>query len=206
LKPALTDSSRATEDRIWSMLDFVFCRTPPWARDARRPCRASLALFKRSAPTWTLGRVGLQSAPTDPSGRLSEGARIVGWLPVSRTRKYSPRRVGLPDTILLGRDKLQVEVACNLPQRQPAGAVLSHHPDRGLLGAVLHELVVPAFKPPFDIIHRMAQEARRFPQDTKEQAPADPANACPILLPLLDELRTFCFEHSLEEIPALLTV
>ena len=38
----------------------------PGARDARHPCRASLALFKRSAPTRTLGRVGQQSAPTDP--------------------------------------------------------------------------------------------------------------------------------------------
>ena len=37
--------------------------------------------------------------------------------------KYLPHRVGLPDAILLGRDKLQVEVAGDLPQRQPAGVV-----------------------------------------------------------------------------------
>jgi hypothetical protein len=30
--------------------------------------------------------------------------------------------------------------------------------------------------------------------------------ACPILLPLLDELRTYCYEHRIEEIPALLAV
>ncbi len=43
--------------------------------------------------------------------------------------------------------------------------------------------VAPAFKPPFDIIHRIAQEARRATQGTKKQAPANFANACPILLP-----------------------
>lgn len=46
--------------------------------------------------------------------------------------------------------------------------------------------VIPAFKPPFDIIHRIAQEARRATQGTKKQASADPANACPILLPRPD--------------------
>ncbi|MCX7031020.1 MAG: hypothetical protein NTU62_13000 [Spirochaetes bacterium] len=45
--------------------------------------------------------------------------------------------------------------------------------------------VVPAFKPPFDIIHRMAQEARRCAQDIKKQAECDPT-ACPTLLPRLD--------------------
>ena len=62
--------------------------------------------------------------------------------PVSRTGEYPPDRVGLPDAILLGRDELQVEIASDLPQRQPAGPVLTHHSDRHLLGTVLHELVV----------------------------------------------------------------
>ena len=72
--------------------------------------------------------------------------------------------------------------------------------------ALKDDRVVPAFKPPFDIIHRIAKEARSHSQDTKKQAPANLANACPILLPLLDELRTYCFEHQIEEIPALLAV
>ncbi len=66
--------------------------------------------------------------------------------------------------------------------------------------------VIPAFKPPFDIIHRIALEAQRAAQGTRKQASAEPANACPILLPLLDELRTYCYEHKIEEIPALLAV
>ncbi len=56
--------------------------------------------------------------------------------------------------------------------------------------------VVPAFKPPFDTIHRIAQETKR--------AASDLPTACPILLPLLDELLTFCYENKIEEIPALL--
>ena len=68
----------------------------------------------------------------------------VDWLPVSSTRTYLPRRVGLPDAIVLGRDELLVEVDGNLPQRQPTGPVLSHHSDRGLLGAVFHELAIQA--------------------------------------------------------------
>jgi hypothetical protein len=32
------------------------------------------------------------------------------------------------------------------------------------------------------------------------------APGCPILLPLLDELRTYCYEHKIEEIPALLAI
>lgn len=43
---------------------------------------------------------------------------------------------------LLSRNEVQVEVACDLPQRQSPSAVLPHHSDRCLLGAVLHELVV----------------------------------------------------------------
>jgi site-specific DNA recombinase len=58
--------------------------------------------------------------------------------------------------------------------------------------------VAPAFKPPFDIIHRMAQE-------TKKAAPVSEA-ACPTLLPRQDELRTYCYEHQIENIPALLAV
>jgi len=59
--------------------------------------------------------------------------------------------------------------------------------------------------PHFDIIHRIAQEARRYAQETKKAASSVEA-ACPILLPLLDELRTYCYEHKIEEIPALLAV
>jgi hypothetical protein len=65
--------------------------------------------------------------------------------------------------------------------------------------------VVPALKPPFDIIHRMAQEAHRLTPE-KEKAADSVPTACPTLLPLLDELRTFCYEHKVEEIPALLAV
>ena len=87
-----------------------------------------------------------------------------------------------------------------------------------LLGFILpgstldQDRVVPAFKPPFDIIHRIAQKARACANgdhshaDIKRQASEFASNACPILLPLLDELRTYCFEHKIEEIPALLAV
>jgi hypothetical protein len=54
----------------------------------------------------------------------------------------------------------------------------------------------PASKPPFEIIHSTAEE-------TKKAADGLPT-ACPVLLPLLDELRTYCYEHRIEEIPALL--
>jgi site-specific DNA recombinase len=56
--------------------------------------------------------------------------------------------------------------------------------------------VVPVFKPPFDIIRRIAQET--------EKAASFAPTACPTRLPLLDELRTYCYEHQIEEIPALL--
>ena len=82
-----------------------------------------------------------------------------------------------------------------------------------MIGSTLKDdQVVPAFKPPFDTIHRMAKEARACANgdhshaDIKKQAPATSANACPTLLPLLDELRTYCYEHRIEEIPALLAV
>jgi site-specific DNA recombinase len=61
--------------------------------------------------------------------------------------------------------------------------------------ALQNESVVPAFKPLFDIIHRMAQETRSCErgehghEGIKKQAPADPANACPILLPRTDSNR-----------------
>ncbi|MGO9412653.1 MAG: recombinase family protein [Spirochaetia bacterium] len=60
--------------------------------------------------------------------------------------------------------------------------------------ALKADQVVPAFKPPFDIIHRIAQEARACANgdhshaDIKKQAPA-PANACPVLLPRPDSNR-----------------
>jgi site-specific DNA recombinase len=78
--------------------------------------------------------------------------------------------------------------------------------------ALKDEEVVPAFKSPFDIIHSMAQEAQACAKgqpdhsDKKRQAPADLNGTCPTLLPLLDELRTYYYEHQIEEIPALLAV
>jgi site-specific DNA recombinase len=69
--------------------------------------------------------------------------------------------------------------------------------------------VIPTFKPPFDIIYRIAKEARACTkgqhghEGIKKQAEGDPA-ACPILLPLLDELRTFCYTHEIEDIPEFL--
>ena len=96
---------------------------PPWARDARRPCRASLALFKRSAPTWTLGRVGLQSTPTDSNEgphatylhveRKNRG--FATRQPISSACKNLPHRVGLPDAVVLGGREPLVELAGNLP-------------------------------------------------------------------------------------------
>jgi hypothetical protein len=41
-------------------------------------------------------------------------------------------------------------------------------------------------------------------QDIKKAASLEAA--CPTLLPLLDELRTFCYEHKIEEVPALLAI
>ncbi|MCK4516291.1 MAG: recombinase family protein, partial [Spirochaetaceae bacterium] len=49
-----------------------------------------------------------------------------------------------------------------------------------------HKNVMPVFKPPFDIIHQMAIEAR---EATKKAAPQC-ETACPIQLPRLDEFRT----------------
>ena len=67
---------------------------------------------------------------------------MVDGPPVSSTRKYLPHCAGLPDTILLGRNEPLVEVASDLPQREPVGPVLSHHSDHRLLGAVLHQPVI----------------------------------------------------------------
>jgi hypothetical protein len=47
------------------------------------------------------------------------------------------------------------------------------------------------------------QEARRIPEGVKEAVNGVPT-ACPILLPLWDEFRTFCYECRIEEMPALL--
>jgi hypothetical protein len=41
-------------------------------------------------------------------------------------------------------------------------------------------------------------------EGTKKAAP-DAEAACPVLLPLLDELRTYCYENKIEEIPAFLS-
>ena len=55
-----------------------------------------------------------------------------------------------------------------------------------------------SFIPPFDINHRMAQET--------EKAADFAPTACPTLLPLLDEPRTFCYEHQIEDIPSALAL
>jgi hypothetical protein len=70
---------------------------------------------------------------------------------------------------------------------------------------------VPALKPPFDIIYRIAQEARacesaRPAREGEKKQAEDASSACPTLLPLLVELRTCCYEHKIEEIPAFLGV
>ena len=60
------------------------------------------------------------------------------------------------------------------------------------------------------VICRIAQEARSCARGEHDhtginkQAPEESSNACPTLLPLLDELRTYCYEHRIEEISALL--
>jgi DNA invertase Pin-like site-specific DNA recombinase len=78
---------------------------------------------------------------------------------------------------------------------------------RFLLGGseLKDKTVVPAFRPPFDIIWRLAQEARKHQEDIEKKA-AEPSAACMILLPLLDELRTYCYENKIEELPAFLAV
>ena len=48
--------------------------------------------------------------------------------------------------------------------------------------------VKPVFKPPFDIIWKMAQQARKHKSVNKKQAASEPA-ACPIALPRQDSNR-----------------
>ena len=55
-----------------------------------------------------------------------------------------------------------------------------------------------AFKPPFDIIQRIARKAK--------QAGPHPETAFPMLLPLPDDLRAYRYEHQIEETPALLAI
>ena len=61
-------------------------------------------------------------------------------------RKDSPHGVGLPLAIPFGWDERLIEDADNRAQRSPVDALLLHHPDRRLLGVVLHELVVDVVK------------------------------------------------------------
>ena len=52
-----------------------------------------------------------------------------------------------------------------------------------LVGSELKDkTVAPVFRPPFDIIWRLAQEAREHQEDIQKQA-AEPSAACMILLP-----------------------
>jgi hypothetical protein len=62
----------------------------------------------------------------------------------------------------------------------------------------------PTFKPPFDIIWCLAHEARHYHPDPKKQTAEDLSTACPIVLPLLDALRTYCYTHKIENIPSCL--
>jgi DNA invertase Pin-like site-specific DNA recombinase len=62
--------------------------------------------------------------------------------------------------------------------------------------------VEPVFKPPFDIIWKMAREARKYKPVNKKQA-ASKSAACPIALPLLDQLRMYCYTNRIE-IPSFL--
>ena len=61
--------------------------------------------------------------------------------------------------------------------------------------------IEPAFKPPFDIIWQLAQETKQYHPDIKKQAAEDLSTACPIVLPLLDQFRTYCYTHKIENIP-----
>jgi len=66
--------------------------------------------------------------------------------------------------------------------------------------------IEPAFKPPFDIIWRLAQETKQYHSDIKKQTAEDLSTACPIALPLLDQFRTYCYTHKIENIPSFLLV
>jgi len=50
--------------------------------------------------------------------------------------------------------------------------------------------VVPVFKPPFDIIWNLAQEARKYKPDQKKEAVERSSTACPIALPIADRIET----------------
>jgi len=64
--------------------------------------------------------------------------------------------------------------------------------------------VEPVFKPPFDIIWKLAQEARKYKPSHKKEAAEDLSTACPNALPLLDQFRTYCYTHKIENIPSFL--
>ena len=68
-----------------------------------------------------------------------------------------------------------------------------------------HDTVRPVFKPPFDIIWQIAQDARKAAPEIEKAAEITPA-ACLLLLPRLDEFRTYCYEHEIGEIPDILCV
>ena len=76
--------------------------------------------------------------------------------------------------------------------------------------------IKPAFKAPFDIIHQLAIDARTVEpmimahfDDRRAASQTDRAAEIPpaarlFLLPGLDDLRTHCFEYSVDEVPMLL--
>jgi len=54
-----------------------------------------------------------------------------------------------------------------------------------LSGSKLHDgKVIPAFKPPFDIIWRLTRETRKYKTDIKKQTAEDLSTACPTVLPV----------------------
>jgi len=78
----------------------------------------------------------------------------------------------------------------------PAGAELIRFI---LPNSKLHDgIVMPAFKTPFDIIWKLAQEARNYKPDIKKEAAEDLSTACPTALPLLDGLRKYCYTNRIE--------
>jgi hypothetical protein len=50
--------------------------------------------------------------------------------------------------------------------------------------------VEPVFKPPFDIIWKLAEEARKYKPANKKQAASEPA-ACPLALPNFNHRQNF---------------
>jgi len=67
-----------------------------------------------------------------------------------------------------------------------------------------NDIVRPVFKPPFDIIWQIAQDAAKVAPEIEKAAEIAPA-ACLLLLPRLDEFRTYCYEHEIGEIPDFLS-